>query len=47
MFFRKKTVAEALKNFRLIENNKRISEFTSASARYKQLTNPDYAEKVF
>ncbi|MDI2587702.1 hypothetical protein OR571_11395 [Psychrobacillus sp. NEAU-3TGS] len=48
MFFRKKTVAEALKNFRPIENNKRISESTSASAeRYKQLTNPEYAEKVF
>ena len=48
LFRKTKTVSEALKGFRPIENNKKINEHTSAaSERYKQLTNLEYAEKVF
>ncbi|WP_153732755.1 hypothetical protein [Sporosarcina obsidiansis] len=47
-FFGSSTVSDALKNFQPIRNNKKINESTSAATdRYKQLTNPSYAEQVF
>jgi hypothetical protein len=48
LFHRTKTVSNALKGFQPIYNNKRINESSSAAAeRYKELTNPEYAEKKF
>ncbi|MEZ0482162.1 hypothetical protein [Planococcus sp. SSTMD024] len=46
--FKTKNVSNTLDNFQSIKNNKRINESSSAaSKRYKQITNKEYAEKIF